>query len=914
MSLTPRKRIGPYEIAALIGEGGMGEVYRATDTNLKRPVAIKVLPEAVATDAERLARFQREAEVLARLNHLNIAQIHGLEKSDGTTALVMELVEGPTLADRIAQGAIPIDDAVPIAKQIADALEAAHEQGIIHRDLKPANIKVRPDGVVKVLDFGLAKAFEPAAAKSSVASLANSPTITSPAMTGVGILLGTAAYMSPEQAKGRPADKRSDIWAFGCVLHEMLTGCRAFDGEDLVDTMVAVRHHEPNWSALPSEVPAPVRVLLERCLHKDRQQRLSDISAARFVLGDLTHLGTSRPDRAGGRSGYSTRWALATAAIAAIAFFAASIVWRSPGSGPAPAVTRFTHDLGTGQRFTNTGRRVITMSPDGRTLAYVANARIWIRDMDRQESRAITGPALSVINPTFSPDGQSVMFFEGGALKRVPVTGGTPVTVCVTPTAPFGLTWTDQDVLFVEMTAAGSPSARARLMRVVPQGGNAEVVAEASVGDNWYGPERLPDNRGVLVSSTQGLAPNRWDQGTVLVILPSGERRTVINGGSDARYLTTGHLLYSVAGVVFAVAFDLQRLETVGTPVPVLEGVARSTPATAASQFSVSRNGTLAYLAGPASAAAGRSLAVFARNGTVSAVAAPTDNYEFPRVSQDGSFVVVGANDGRDSTLWIIDVKGRVDRRRLIVGGRRNRFPVWTPDGQRITFQSDQEDPPSIYWKRADGTGTVERLTSADADSAHVPAAWSPDGDTLLFEIVKENVYSLWGYSRAMRKSVSVAGLRSEAALTPVFSPDGKWLAYHTRELRGGVARDTVWVRPFPINNEVYEVSSEGTSHHPVWMGPSELAYTIGAGQVVARQVTFSPAFTLGKVTILDTLMPTQPPQRETRGYDPLPDGRFVSDAEPSLQPDGIVAAARTFEIDLVLNWFEELKLLLPTR
>ena len=426
MTLAAGARLGPYEITAQIGVGGMGEVYQATDTNLKRSVAIKVLPESVAGDAERLARFQREAEVLASLNHPNIAQIHGLEKSAGTIALVMELVEGPTLADRIAQGAIPVDEALLIAKQIAEALEAAHEQGIIHRDLKPANVKVRPDGTVKVLDFGLAKAMEPTGAMSP--GLSQAPTITTPAMTQAGMILGTAAYMSPEQAKGKPVDKRADVWAFGAVLYEMLTGRRAFQGDGVSETLARVIEREPDWTLLPSGLSPVLHTYIKRCLHKEAKQRVPDIAAMRLALeGAFETTVTQVADAAAVRLPIWRQPVPVAATAAVVALLVAGLVgWSLWPSLEPSLVTRFEYVLPDGESFRETtGRAVIAISPGGRYVAYTSSFGLHVRTMGELEARLLPGTQGVLGRPFFSPDEESVGYWGGGQWRaEAPPDGG----------------------------------------------------------------------------------------------------------------------------------------------------------------------------------------------------------------------------------------------------------------------------------------------------------------------------------------------------------------------------------------------------------------------------------------------------------------------------------------------------------
>jgi len=449
MSLAAGTRVGAYEIVSAIGAGGMGEVYRATDTKLKRQVAMKVLPESPAGDPDRLARFQREAEVLASLNHPHIAAIYGLEDSTDVKALVMELVEGPTLADRIAQGPIALDDALPIAKQIAEALEAAHEQGIIHRDLKPANVKVRSDGTVKVLDFGLAKLAEPVGGSAAAGGATLSPTITSPAMmTGIGVLLGTAAYMSPEQARGKAVDKRSDIWAFGCVLYEMLTGQRAFTGEDVTDTLANVLKSEPDWASVPDVVPPAIRALVRSCLRKDRHHRLGDIAAVRFALDELP-VDAPRTSAVGRTPAW--RRAMPVAGLGILStVIAALVVWQVKTPTPSPVI-RLTLPTGEDETLVGAGR-LLAISPDGSRVAYVSNSGLYVRSLSASQPKKLVAnesEGSRIPNVAFSPDGQFIAFYSGSdqTLKRISVSGGAPVTLCATE-GPNGIDWSPEGIVF----------------------------------------------------------------------------------------------------------------------------------------------------------------------------------------------------------------------------------------------------------------------------------------------------------------------------------------------------------------------------------------------------------------------------------------------------------------------------------
>ncbi len=564
MSLNPGTRVGSYEVIAQIGAGGMGDVYRATDTNLGRQVAIKVLPDAFAHDAERLARFEREAKTLASLNHPNIAIVHGLERSDasagrpGMYALIMELVEGPTLADRIAAGPIPLDEALPIAEQIANALDAAHEQGIIHRDLKPANIKVREDGTVKVLDFGLAKALEPAG--TSTSGLTQSPTITLPVMTGVGVLLGTAAYMSPEQARGRAVDKRTDIFAFGAVLYEMLTGRRAFAGDEVSDVLASVLARDPDWTALPAELPPAIVTSIKRCLTKDRKQRFRDIGDVSLVLKGAFDV-SPRVARPASVSRPLWRRALPAVSAVVVAMLIAGLgIWRLwPSPEPRP-VTRFEFFLPEGQTFAATQRPVVAMSPNGDAFIYQERDGFHVRSLADLETKLIVGVTGDFGSPFLSPNGQWVGYFSAppgqlrsaapGQLRKVSVSGGAPVIVCAA-TMPLGASWGPDDTILF-----GQPTG---IMRVSANGGTPELIIPSRGNEQLQGPQLLPDGRSVLFSVTTDTGPNRWNLAQVVVQdLSSGQRTIVVNGGSDARYLPSGHIVYAVRDAVFGIAFDAQ--------------------------------------------------------------------------------------------------------------------------------------------------------------------------------------------------------------------------------------------------------------------------------------------------------------------------------------------------------------------
>ena len=777
MALQSGTRLGPYEITAQIGVGGMGEVYRATDTKLKRDVAVKVLPSHVASDPDRLARFQREAEVLASLNHPNIAAIYGLEEADQTKALVMELVEGPTLADRIAQGAIPVDEALPIAKQIAEALEAAHEQGIIHRDLKPANIKLRPDGVVKVLDFGLAKALEPTSAMSP--EMSQVPTITTPAMTQAGMILGTAAYMSPEQARGKPVDKRTDIWAFGCVLFEMLTGTRAFSADEVSDTLAYVLTKEVNWSTLPRQTPAAVRYLLGRCLDKDARGRLRDIGEARLALEGAFETGVS-PTVESVAVSQPAVWERRVPLVLAASLLTAVVIglaaWSLWPSAEPPVVTRSDYDLPEGQQFRNLGRSVLAFSPDGRAFVYDATEGLYLRAMGDLEARLIPGTETGLtVMPFFSPDGESVAYFDIAAneMKRIATSGGAPVVISAAG-FPFGASWGPGDaILFGEGQG---------ILRVSANGGTPALVIPAEAGEQMDGPQLLPDGDSVLFSVTTSTGATRWDEAQIVVqSLRTGERTVIWQGGSDARYVPTGHLVYAVRDGLYAMAFDVDSLTVRGGPVPMVQNVQRALvpqTSTGTANFGVSAQGSLVYVSGT-NASNDRMLALVGRDGVVAPLGVPPASYLSPRLSPDGGRLVVQSVEAEGNMLWTYDLSSDRQIQQLTFDGDNHR-PIWTPDGQRITFSSDREGPMSLYWTPADGSGAPERLTTAEAGTSHWPQSWSPDGQTLLFNVQRDLLtdWDIWTLSVTGRETERLYDTPDTIYVGAELSPDGEWLAY----------------------------------------------------------------------------------------------------------------------------------------
>ena len=773
MALVPGARLGVYEVTAQIGEGGMGQVFRARDTRLNRDVALKVLPDSFANDADRLARFTREAQTLASLNHPHIAHIHGLEESGGMTALVMELVEGEDLSQRIARGAIPLDEALLIARQIAEALEAAHEQGIIHRDLKPANIKVRADGTVKVLDFGLAKAMDPAGPSSGQAM--NSPTITTPAMTQAGIILGTAAYMAPEQARGRPLDRRADIWSFGVVLFEVLSGRRVFEGETIPDVLAKVIEREPDWNALPVPTPLGLRRLLTRCLKKDPKARMRDIGEARLQIEELL---SGAPDEvsvpalplARSRGRRALPWAV-VGPLALALMLVLWAPWRRPAAGSPVTRTTITTSGPAALRI-NGSDRDLALSRDGRHVVYVGvgnnGTQLFVRALDALEPVAIASGVV-LRGPFFSPDGQWVGFSSAGnTLQKVAITGGPPMMLASLDGGSRGATWTpDATVIF----ATSNPSTG--LQRVSAVGGTPEVLtrpdqAQGEADHLW--PEILPGGHTVLFTITAQAGGLETAQ-VAVCDLRTGTYKVLLRGGSHAHYVASGHLVYVAAGTLRAIPFDPNRLETRGTAVPVLPQLA--TTSTGTGDFAVATDGTLVYVDAPDLAPSARTLVWVDRTGKEEAVAAPPRPYLHPRLSPDGTRVALTSRDQEDD-LWIWDLR-RAMLTRLTADQGQDQSPVWTPN-ERIIFSSNRGGQLNLWWQGADGAGAAERL--ATSTNPQFATGITPSGTAVVFY---ESTQTM---GRELMQ-LALDGTGRVTTLLPskfdeqngVVSPEGRWLA-----------------------------------------------------------------------------------------------------------------------------------------
>ena len=919
MPLIPGSRLGPYEVKDSLGAGGMGEVYRARDGTLQRDVALKILPELFGLDPDRLARFRREAQVLASLNHPNIAGIYGFEESTSVHALVLELVEGPTLADHIAkQGALPVDEALHIARQIATALEAAHQHGIIHRDLKPANIKLRPDGAVKVLDFGLARALASDAALATP-DVTTSPTITSPGMlTGVGMLLGTAAYMSPEQAKGRVADKRSDVWAFGTVVYEMLTGRRAFEGDDLSDTLANVLKSAPDWSRLPADLPSHIRMLLQRCLANDPRQRLADTSVVLFVMNDQS-LRAERPatlsthDVRNERSLWR-RLLIPTAAALVIGASVGTGVWA--GMRPSGArVTRFAL-VGTGPAALAVDQVSIDLAitRDGTHIVYKGTGttgnQFFVRSLDQLEPTPLT--ALGVPKaPFLSPDGQWIGFVDVGSsvgLKKVALTGGPVIPICSLDAQSRGATWGD-DGTIIFATSAESTG----LQRVSSAGGEVTVLtkpnAQGGEADHLW-PQFLPGSQAVLftITATKG----GIDAAQVAVLdLRTGTQKTLLRGGSQAQFVPSGHLVYAAAGTLRAVAFDLERLAVRGTPAPVLPQVV--TLPTGVAEFDVARSGTLTYVSGGVGTAPARTLVWVDRLGHEEAIkAAPIRGYVAPRVSPDGTRVALGVR-GQENDVWVWDFASET-LTRVTFGSGLDWAPVWTPDGRRLVFSSQSGGGVgSVFWGSASGAGAAERLTQSP--SIQVPSSVSPEGTQVIFtEGTVATANDLMTLTLDKDHQVKPLLQTPFAESNGEISPDGRWLAYESNDS----GQFQISVRPFPhVNNGHWQVSTSG-GMQPLWARDGhELFYRALTGGLMGVRVepgttwTASPPTTVldGPYFFGETFAGVS--AYSSRSYDASPDGkRFLMIKEGSAAGQAVAPAS----IVVVQNWLEELKRLVPTR
>jgi len=897
--------IGHYRVTEKIGSGGMGEVYRARDSRLGRDVALKVLPEIFAADPQRMARFEREAKLLASLNHPNIAAIYGLELSGGNRTLVMELVEGPTLAERITPGPLVLDEALNIARQIAEALEFAHEKGVIHRDLKPANVKVTSEGQVKVLDFGLAKALE---GEASDVDISNSPTI-SMAATRAGIILGTAAYMSPEQAKGRSADRRADVWSFGVVLYEMLTGRQLFTGETASDTLAAVLRADPDWFALPAGTPAPIRKLIERCLRRDVKARLQAIGEARIAIEEF--LANSEASSSSGISTAAAKSApqplllraLPWALVAVLTLVASVALWRSSQSPANPGIIRLSAEFGgAGTLYTEGGPAAI-LSPDGTHMVLVVQEadnkrRLFIRSLDQLLATPLAGTE-NAIDPFFSPDGRWIAFFADGKLKKISAQGGAAVTLCDSPENRGGAWSEDGAIVF-------APETRVGLSMISSAGGTPKPFStlDRQTGEVTHRrPQFLPGGKAVLFTSSND--GNNYEDADIFVqLLATGERKKIYHGGYNSYYLSSGHLVFIHNGTLFGVPFDLKRLEVQGEPVPILEEVV-SNPGNAGTQFSASISGTFLYVAGKGTS---DWLVIdwLTPDGKFSPFRKTPGNYWDSNFSPDGKLLAMDMDDGKKDDIWVYDWQRDIATR-LTFTADPNRFPTWFPDGRRVSFITDEKTGgSSISWKRADGAGDAQRLVVSKTRLGEM--AWRPDGKFLAFRQINPDtrgdimVVSLEGDDKSGWKPGEVKPFLNSPAAERLgeFSPDGRWLAYFSNES----GAEEVYVRPFPGPGGKWQISTKG-GNYPQWSrNGRELFYRAQDNQLMVVSCTASG----------DSFHPGTPrPWTEVRigdagrnfkNYVLHPDGKRVAVIR---LPEG-KAATQASKVSFIFNFSEEIR------
>jgi serine/threonine protein kinase len=882
------KTLGHYQITGQLGKGGMGEVFQARDQKLARNVAIKVLPEEFARDADRIARFQREAKLLASLNDPGIAAIYGLEESEGTNFLVLELIEGETLSERLKRSPIPVEESLKLALQIAEALEAAHEKGVIHRDLKPSNIKVTPDGKVKVLDFGLAKAY---AGDREEVNLSNSPTL-SDAATQQGVILGTAAYMSPEQAKGKAVDKRADIWAFGVVLFEMLTGRQLFTGETVSETLAAVLMQEPNFAVLPLNLHARIRFLLERCLEKEPRNRYHDISDVRVdiqkVLADPGGVFAQPVATIESRNRLRLVLPWVAAAVAATAIIAGLAIWQLRTPEPR-RVMRFEHNLPEDQqiRILPIGfGHTLAVSPDGNQFIYSTNrGGLYLRSVNELNAVLIPGTTDDPQSPFFSPDGQWVGYWsqKDNKLKKISIRGGAPVALCSVQWV-FGAKWYPDDTIIFSDVPTG-------LLRVSANGGNPETLVKGFTA----APQLLPDGKSLLFTDV-----SKQPYRIVVQSLKSGERKELF-AGAAASYLPTGHLVYGLQNNnnLFAVAFDLQKLEVKGGPVPVVEGVDRMS--------AISDSGTLVYLPGgaPASTSA-RTLVWVDKRGEEEPIKAPPNVYRVPKVSRDGTRIALQADIDGNRDIWVWDLV-RETMTRLTFDKAPELDPIWTPDGKHIVYLWGRSKP-GLYWKAADGTGEAEEVSTVP-NLILFPWCFSGDGKTLLVAGSADGVtkYDIGTISMEGNHAYKPLLHEDYVETHPNVSPDGKFIAYMSAES----GQMQIFVRPFPdVNKGRWQIST-GPGESPLWAPDGKALYYLGDDGVMEVPVDTKSAFTAGKPHVLFKGNYIKG-YGESPSWDIHPDGkRFVMMKQ--LQASGS-AGTELRKINVVVNWLDELKQRVPVK
>jgi len=889
------KRLGPYEILSAIGAGGMGEVYRARDTRLERIVAIKVLPTHLADRSELRERFEREARTIASLDHPHICTLFDIGQRDGIDYLVMEYLEGETLAQRLLKGPLPLEQVLQYAIEIADALDKAHRKGVTHRDLKPGNIMLTKSGT-KLLDFGLAKLKQEVAPAN--VQLSELPTANDP-LTAQGMIVGTLQYMAPEQLEGKEVDARTDIFAFGAVVYEMATGKKCFEGKSQASLIAKILETDPvPMSSIQRMTPPTLDRVVKRCLAKepdDRCQSAKDLTdELKWIAEGGSQVTPALPAAMKG-IGSLGRWALILsfgtlllgAAITGIA------LWnRKPSSLPQP-VSRLMLNLPPGQQLAGLENgAAAVLSPDGTHLAYVARQggtqQIYLRAMDSLEARPILGTEGGV-TPFFSPDGQWIGFFASGKLKKVSVEGGAALNLGDAAN-PDGANWGSQGMI------AFPPTPISALQQVSDAGGTPQPLTRLGKGEVGHGwPEFLPGGKAVLFAAVHATA--NWTNAQVAVqSVGTGERRNLVQGATQPRYAPSGHLIYAQGGNLMAAPFDPQRLAVTGTAVPVVEGVLQS-PATGDAQYSLSATGSLVYVPGSVQGAQSN-LVWVSRNGAEQPLAAPANAYLAPRLSPDGRRVAVGIT-GQDSQVWLYDLS-RETLTRLTFEGNTNQYPNWTPDGKRISFRSNKEGPLNLFWQMSDGSGGLERLLTGD--DAQTANSWSPDGQLLAFvEVTPTTGIDIWVLRMSDRKAQPLLRTPFNES-SPRFSPDGRWLTYVSDES----GRYEIYVQPYPGPGGKWQISTEGGTE-PEW-NPNgrELFYRSG-DKMMAVDIATQPGFAADKPRMLFAGQYVPTPVTYPN-YDVSPDGKRFLMLKRSEQAE----AAQT-QINVVLNWFEELKQKVPT-
>lgn len=899
-------KIGHYQVVGKLGEGGMGVVWEALDTRLDRSVAIKVLPEGIESDTGRVERFNREAKLLASLNHPHIAGLHGLEEQDGRRFLVMELVPGQDLSVRLSQGPLATEDALELAGQVADALEAAHESGVIHRDLKPANILVTDDGQAKVLDFGLAKAFD-VDGMSSGGSM--SPTLTTPA-TQAGVILGTAAYMSPEQAKGRAVDRRADVWSFGCVLYEMLSGKRAFYGENTSEVLAAVLRDEPDWPALPASLPPSLEVLIRRCLRKDPRQRLRDIGDARIAIEEMRSGTGEALKREKIKEAPSFPWLwLGVAVMAGIAAGAWFLGPYLSGFSDAPADKVLGSTLSLSVVFPAedlmhlTGTNLYTqsgfaLSPSGDRLVYVSPTdpdvltppdlmslqsgdHLVVRNLEDFKLTPLRGTE-GAANPVFSPDGLFIAYLSESGLYKVAVSGGAPVLLTNTGGA-MGVTWEQDDFLVFTQGAAGG------VWFISADGTGLRQVSfpdkdAGEVSHRW--PQVLPGGAHVLVTVKKQSITSFDDASLHVVSLETGKSQQVLQGGTFGRYVETGHIIYGRDGALYAINFDLATLQPSGTPFLVQEDVLTSS-INGVAQFDVSRAGHLAFLEGGVFNTNGV-FSMLQRDGSHETLPLPPDNYQTGVISPDGTQAAIVISTANDK-LWLYDFN--LETLTPLTGGLANDFrPVWHPDGKSIVFSNDRSGSSNIYSIRLDGSSPMSPLRESGTNE--FPSAFSPDGRFLAYDAwSSETGQDIWVMNMSGEKEPELVLGTSHHEALPCFSPDGRWLVYQSDES----GQNEIYVQPYPGPGRRIRISSSGGTN-PRWSADGREIFYRLRGQFLSVPVTLAPEFTVSKpVTLYEDLGAFD------RGYGETPDGEsfLVLDFDPEL--------GLRRHLNLVLNWRQKM-------